>query len=474
MEISSMIVTALALGATSGIKGVTEKSIKDAYAALINLLDSKFKDKVNLDLLEKSPESLTRQAVVKEDIVNCGADKDKEVLLAVKSLFDLIIKSQDLSSSLVGVSLDDVQAFNIRVKDVMSEGSGVVIQHAKAKGDIQIEGVVSGKKKTKVAKESTNILNDVTAQNIEIVNNKNYYGAGITETSSAKLKHVRNFFGHTYHINTLSLQNDILVSGGGDTKAIVWNILTGKKIFTAEHNSWVGSVGVIENYLVTSTGKGQINVWKYDDGIQIMSITAHDGAIRTIAISSNQKFLFSGGKDSKIKMWSFPELNLVNEFCYHQSEVRRLAVDYSGTTIFSGDSKGNVFMFDINSQREKQILNLEGQMIRSVTFSDKYKLLALAISTGEVVVLDTENEIVKWRVQGHNGQSIGIAFHPEKEIIATGGQDKTIRLWNLENGAIIDSIVGHSNTVTSLVFSQNGKWLLSSSRDEIISMWQVL
>lgn len=149
MEISSMIVTALALGASSGIKGIAEKSIKDAYIALSNLLKSKYQDKVNLDLLEKSPESPTRQAVVKEDIVNCGADKDSEVLLAVKSLFDLLIESQNLSSSIVGVSLDDVQAFNIRIKDVTSNGSGVAVQHAKVKGDIQIEGVVSGKKKRK-------------------------------------------------------------------------------------------------------------------------------------------------------------------------------------------------------------------------------------------------------------------------------------------------------------------------------------
>ncbi len=104
MEISSMIVTALALGASSGIKGIAEKSIKDAYAALTNLIESKYKDKVNVNLLEKSPESATRQAVVKEDIINCGADKDSEVLLAVTSLFDLLIKSQKLSSSLVGVS----------------------------------------------------------------------------------------------------------------------------------------------------------------------------------------------------------------------------------------------------------------------------------------------------------------------------------------------------------------------------------
>ena len=33
MEISSMIVSALALGASAGIKGVAEKSIKDAYTS---------------------------------------------------------------------------------------------------------------------------------------------------------------------------------------------------------------------------------------------------------------------------------------------------------------------------------------------------------------------------------------------------------------------------------------------------------
>lgn len=149
MEISSIIVTALVLGATAGLKGIIEKSIKDSYIALTKLIKSKYKDKVSLDLLEKSPDSPSRQAVVKEDIVNCGADKDSEVLLGVTALFDSLIKSKSLSSSLVGVSLDDVQAFNIRIKDVISDGSGVTIQHAKVKGDIQIEDIVAGKKKRK-------------------------------------------------------------------------------------------------------------------------------------------------------------------------------------------------------------------------------------------------------------------------------------------------------------------------------------
>lgn len=149
MELSSMIVSALVLGASAGIKGIAETSIIDAYNTLSNIIKNKYKENINLGLLEKSPDSASRQAVVKEDIISCGADKDSEILLAVSSLLDVVVKFRNQHPSLIGVSIDDVQAFNIRIKDVISEGSGVVIQRAKIKGDIQIEGVVTGKKKRK-------------------------------------------------------------------------------------------------------------------------------------------------------------------------------------------------------------------------------------------------------------------------------------------------------------------------------------
>ncbi|MBS4016272.1 MAG: hypothetical protein KGZ86_07575 [Candidatus Latescibacteria bacterium] len=149
MEIPSIIVTALVLGATAGIKGIAEQSVKDAYIALTHLIKTKYQGQINLELLEKSPDSISRQEVLREDVISSGADKDKEILIAVASLLDILTISKTSPSFPEGVSLEDVQALNIKIKDIVSEGGGIAIRHAKVKGDIQIESVVSGKKKQK-------------------------------------------------------------------------------------------------------------------------------------------------------------------------------------------------------------------------------------------------------------------------------------------------------------------------------------
>ena len=286
-----------------------------------------------------------------------------------------------------------------------------------------------------------------------------------------KLVRVRELLGHTYHVNTINVWGNILVSGGGDTRAIVWDISLGEKIFTAEHDSRIGSVGVLENHIVTSTGKGQISVWDYVQKKQITTVAAHNGAIRTVVLSNDQRLLFSGGKDQKVKIWSFPDLDMVKEYDYHSSEIRRLVVDDSGSKVFSGDSDGNIFRLDVKLDSWKKILQVSNQVVRSLAFLDKFRLLAITTSDGEVIVWDEKEGAVKWRIQGHYGHSIGVAFYPDGSLLATGGQDKKINLWDSQNGDLLGVSFGHDDDITSLVFSEDGIFLISASRDKRICVW---
>jgi WD40 repeat protein len=286
-----------------------------------------------------------------------------------------------------------------------------------------------------------------------------------------KLIRLRELLGHTYHVNALAVWGNILVSGGGDTRAIVWDISLGKKIFTAEHDSWVGSVAISGNYIVSSTGKGQISVWDYVQKKQVTTTIAHNGAIRTVFLSNNQQRLFSGGKDRKVKIWSFPDLDLIKEYDYHSSEVRRLIVDDSGSNVFSGDSDGNVFKLDVKLDNWKKILQVSDQIVRSLAFFDKFHILAITASDGEVIAWDDKDGIVKWRVRGHQGHSIGVAFNPDGSLLATGGQDKKINLWDSQNGDLLGFNFGHDDDITSLAFSVDGIFLISASRDKRICVW---
>jgi WD40 repeat protein len=66
-----------------------------------------------------------------------------------------------------------------------------------------------------------------------------------------------------------------------------------------------------------------------------------------------------------------------------------------------------------------------------------------------------------------------MAFSPDSKMLATGGFDRLIRLWDIKTGKIVHTLAGHSDRLSSLTFSLNGKTLFSGSWDQTIKAWQL-
>jgi WD40 repeat protein len=54
--------------------------------------------------------------------------------------------------------------------------------------------------------------------------------------------------------------------------------------------------------------------------------------------------------------------------------------------------------------------------------------------------------------------------------LASGNDNGTIQLWNVETGSLISSVQAHTDVVTSLAITNNG-FLISGSKDEFIKIW---
>lgn len=127
------------------------------------------------------------------------------------------------------------------------------------------------------------------------------------------------------------------------------------------------------------------------------------------------------------------------------------------------------------SENSDQPYTLKGHSsdVNSVTFSPDGQMLVTGSDDRTIKLwnLTTKQEIRT--LVGHSSYIYAIAISPDGQIIASGSVDKTIKLWNLNTGKEIRTLIGHSNSVASVAFSPDGKLLASSSLDKTIKLWNL-
>ncbi|MGQ9590289.1 MAG: WD40 repeat domain-containing serine/threonine-protein kinase [Planctomycetota bacterium] len=115
--------------------------------------------------------------------------------------------------------------------------------------------------------------------------------------------------------------------------------------------------------------------------------------------------------------------------------------------------------------------------VSDMVVSPDGRLLAFAVERRPTVFLRDLRAARSLRpLEGHGDWVVALALSPDPKLLATGGLDRTIRVWDLglgEGARLLSTLRGHTNAVASLAFSPDKRILASGCDDGSIRLWDV-
>jgi WD40 repeat protein len=200
-----------------------------------------------------------------------------------------------------------------------------------------------------------------------------------------------------------------------------------------------------------------------------------------VALLADGKTVATTDKDFLLKLWDFDtgRATLVlpgpGGFNNHDTEFGvAVSITRDGRTLAVIETNyQGVAIWDVATQRVLSHLP-DKRALLGLQFSPDGKILATGGFDGAVNlwnVLDGRKPILE--IPAHEEPVFAIAFSPDGRRLATGSTDQSIKLWDAASGRGLATFRGHESVIWAVAFSPDGKLLASGSQDQTVKIWDV-
>jgi len=122
-----------------------------------------------------------------------------------------------------------------------------------------------------------------------------------------------------------------------------------------------------------------------------------------------------------------------------------------------------------------ELLTFKGhsQAVHSVAFSSDGEYALSGGQDKSVILWEVETGNLIHTFTGHEKAVRSVAISPDGQQVLSGSSDRTLKLWDVTTGKIIRTFKGHEDAVSSVAFSPDGKYALSGSQDKAVILWKL-
>ncbi|KAF2018755.1 WD repeat protein-like protein [Aaosphaeria arxii CBS 175.79] len=231
--------------------------------------------------------------------------------------------------------------------------------------------------------------------------------------------------GHRLGVNGLAVDpiNSILYSGGRDGVVCTWDLHLDLSSKTDERDPFADSSA--PDYKPPPTQFRQ-------------QVQAHTHWINDIVLAQSNQALVSASSDITVKIWRPAAEDVLppQTIGLHTDYVKRVASPgLHENWVASGGLDHKICLWDLNGAGQK---------------------LQIAVGEDETTA---------------KGSVYALAATPS--IIASGGPESIVRVWDSRTGKRITKFVGHTDNVRDVLITQDGDTIMTASSDQTVKVWSM-
>lgn len=190
------------------------------------------------------------------------------------------------------------------------------------------------------------------------------------------------------------------------------------------------------------TQDGELKLVEVESGkvVQDLKTNGHSDTVFGVQFSPDGKLLVSGGADKFVKTFEVATGKFLKAFEGHTHHVMGVGFSADGKLIASAGADNVVKIWDYEKGEQVRTINAHGKQVTSLTFIGKSKNFATCSGDQQVRFWNTDGGNVR-NFSAGDDYLFCVAVSPDGSVLAAGGQEGVVRLYNGTSGALIKTLL---------------------------------